>query len=154
MCIHFYSIGSYRYYRSEPSGFRITCLTARLFQAGSFGRIPRCGLHSCSKDALRSISAVTAATVPISRKSANGSRISTLPSSKTGNTTKTGGMSIRCPNSFRQRFTSWMRLKSFRCTTANFHSPVTHGTSRSTASNRQQQRTAACMLYMVSSAAL
>lgn len=140
-------------YTSEP-GFRITCLTARHFQAGSFGRIPRCGLHSCSKGTLRSISAVTAATVPISRKSANGSRISTLPSSKTGNTTKTGGISIRCLNSFRQRFTSWMRPKSFRYTTANFHSPVTHGTSRSTASNRQQQRTAACMLYMVSSAAL
>lgn len=83
MCIHFYSIGSYRYYRSEPSGFRITCLTARHFSGRFLRRIPRCGLHSCSKDALRSISAVTAATMPISRKSANGSRISTLPSSKT-----------------------------------------------------------------------
>ena len=37
MCIHFYSIGSYRYYRSEPSGFRITCLTARHF-SGRFLR--------------------------------------------------------------------------------------------------------------------
>lgn len=87
-------------YTSEP-GFRITCLPARHFQAGSFGRIPRCGLHSCSKGTLRSILAVIAATVLISRKSANGFRISTLPSSKTGNTMKTGGIYIRCPNSFR-----------------------------------------------------
>ena len=142
-----------KYIPPNPAfGLRV-CLPA-IFQAGSFGRIPRCGLHSSSKGTLRSILAVIAATALISRKSANGFRISTLPSSKTGNTTKTGGISIRYPNSFRQRFTNWMRLKSFRCTTANFHSPVTHGTSRSTASNRQQQRTAACMLYMVSSAAL
>ena len=98
-----------------------------------------------SKGILWSISVVTAATVPISRKSANGFRISTLPSSKTGNTTKTGGISIRCPNSFRLRFTNWMRLKSCRYTTANIHSPVTHGTNQSAQSNRQQQRTAACM---------
>ena len=82
-----------------PLGVRV-CLPA-IFQAGSFGRIPRCGLHSCSKGTLRSILAVIAATALISRKSANGFRISTLPSSKTGNTTKTGGIYIRCPNSFR-----------------------------------------------------
>lgn len=140
MCIHFYSIGSYRYYRSEPSGFRITCLTARHFS----GRFLRQNPSLWASFMLEGRSTVYI----------GGSRILTLPSSKTGNTTKTGGISIRYPNSFRQRFTNWMRLKSFRCTTANFHSPVTHGTSRSTASNRQQQRTAACMLYMVSSAAL
>ena len=146
MCIHFYSIGSYRYYRSEPSGFRITCLTARHFS----GRFLRQNPSLWASFMLEGRSTVyiggdSGNRLPISRKSANGSRILTLPSSKTGNTTKTGGISIRCPNSFRQRFTNWMRLKSFRCTTANFHSPVTHGTSRSTASNRQRQKTARCM---------
>lgn len=89
-----------KYIPPNPAfGLRV-CLPA-IFQAGSFGRIPRCGLHSCSKGTLRSILAVIAATVLISRKSANGFRISTLPSSKTGNTMKTGGIYIRCPNSFR-----------------------------------------------------
>lgn len=89
-----------KYIPPNPAfGLRV-CLPA-IFQAGSFGRIPRCGLHSCSKGTLRSILAVIAATALISRKSANGFRISTLPSSKTGNTTKTGGIYIRCPNSFR-----------------------------------------------------
>ena len=51
MCIHFYSIGSYRYYRSEPSGFRSysswrTTGTDRTFSELQGGAIRKSGTYS------------------------------------------------------------------------------------------------------------
>ena len=65
-----------KYIPPNPAfGLRV-CLPA-IFQAGSFGRIPRCGLHSCSKGHSTVYIGGDSGYGAHSRKSANGFRIST-----------------------------------------------------------------------------
>lgn len=154
MCIHFYSIGSYRYYRSEPSGFRITCLTARHFSGRFLRQNP--SLWASFMLEGRSTVYIGGDSGYDAHFSEIGKRLPHIDLAilENGQYNEDWRYIHTMPEQLPAEIHELDAAKVLPVHNTNFHSPVTHGTSRSTASNRQQQRTATCMLYMVSSAAL